>query len=55
MSIYQGCLEEAEGVTEDTKTYSRQLFERIREIVRSQYKGLHSQAFKKLYITIITL
>lgn len=48
LRIYQGYLEETEDVTEDIKTYSRQVCERIREIVRSQYKGLHSQAFKKL-------
>lgn len=46
--VYQGYLNETPVVEDNIKREVEHICDILREIVKAQYKGLHSQAFKKL-------
>ena len=46
--FYQDYLDDAPDIQDDIKGEVKYICETLKEIVKSQYKGLHSQAFKKL-------
>lgn len=46
--VYQGYLDDTQEVDNAIKSEVKHICETLRDIVKAQYKGLHSQAFKKL-------
>lgn len=45
---YQSYLDDTPELSDDIKNEAGYVCEVLKEIVKAQYKGLHSQAFKKL-------